>query len=223
MFKKWHSLFSGELTDAPGRNESWEEEVCYIGNSQWILRSIGTDFTGMYPGQSYSERMGTKKLIRWVIERDYEDGESNGYYPGESEDESELKFNVLGPRAKRLREIAKEVDANLCFNLLDKWKLGVWPKTPSPPRIKDIVDVVARGVWLRVFDIVYVTTTNQGDAFLYPPGINGKCKLVLKTSSSFGGGWHIKPSLRVIKQMDHFEEDFNILKEMKSKGIIKSG
>ena len=43
----WYELFQGELTDAPGRCESWTDELCYLGNEEWLWREQGTDFTGL--------------------------------------------------------------------------------------------------------------------------------------------------------------------------------
>jgi hypothetical protein len=42
-----HHFFEGELTDAPGRNETGDHYLQYKGNGRWELITHATDFSGM--------------------------------------------------------------------------------------------------------------------------------------------------------------------------------
>lgn len=55
-------LFRGELSEAPGRNESWDEYLRYRGNNRWELIVEGTDFSGTSAAKPIKEVMSTKAL-----------------------------------------------------------------------------------------------------------------------------------------------------------------
>ena len=74
--KSWERLFSGELSDAPGRCESWTEELCYLGKNKWLLRSSGTDFSGTKEGEIFQEENDTNGMLERLIELDGYDLES---------------------------------------------------------------------------------------------------------------------------------------------------
>lgn len=208
--KEWHLLFEGLLTDAPGRCESWEERVRYLGSSRWRLCSIGTDFAGGTPGNVFSERIGTKRLIEWVNERDAEEPNSSAE---PREDEASADSNTLGPRGTRLKQIAACENATLCTSYLARWERGEWPAAPPAPKIGDIVGVEKRAVWPRFSHAVYGATTSEGGAFVYPPHEDGTCRLVLKAGGSAQEGWIVRPSRRVLGQMANFKEAFERISE----------
>ena len=172
-----------------------------MGSARWHLRVVGTDFQGFEPGVTFSEQMGTKRLVRWTIERDAEDEE------GDSED-----FMASTPveRVVRLSEIAREVGAALCVEVLDKYERGEWPRRPKVPRtlIKDVVGITKRGIWIRMYHTVYDVTTSRGDAYLYRLEDDGTAKLVFKSSSSMTKGFSVKPSQRIVRQMGEFENEY---------------
>ena len=215
MASEWYVLFRGLLTDAPGRNESWEEQIRYLGASRWHLRSVGTDFYGNESGDIDNERMGTKSMIRWVNDRDYEDQENDARFQQHVDDSLEEGGNVLGSRGIRLKEVAMTVDATFCVDLLEQWENGTWPKAPSPPRVKDVLGVAKRGVWIRVYHVVYRVSTTKGGAYLYPQSEDGTSRLVLATNSPFDQGWRISPSRRVLSQMEALDGEFERLMDEK--------
>ncbi len=125
-------LFHGELLDAPGRNESWDEYLRYRGNNRWELIVEGTDFSGTIAAKPVKEVMSTKALLTWVSERDAEIEEGSMEAiddPETSEDEAPQR--QFGPRAERLREIAVSVGATYCVSCLDGWLVGTWPPEAS--------------------------------------------------------------------------------------------
>lgn len=115
-------LFHGELTDAPGRNESWDHYLRYRGNGRWDLITKSTDFSGMEEIPESKEVMSTRQLVQWAIERDDENEESSQRSRGASDDDDVDGPNKsLGPYGERLREIAIDVGATYCVKCLDGW------------------------------------------------------------------------------------------------------
>jgi len=102
----WYHLFDGDLTDAPGRCESWTEEVCYLAKNKWLLRTRGTDFSGMEEGETHTEDKTSKSLVDWLGELDGYDQESQSSAPFYDSFQSEL----LGERLKRLKLLSAIVD-----------------------------------------------------------------------------------------------------------------
>lgn len=210
---EWHNLYSGYLSDMPGRCESWTEAVRYHGRGQWTLRSYGTDFTGTSSGETYRERLSTKKLIHWVLERDSEDLDSEEC--DETYGEVCAPEKKLGERAGRLRDIAISVNAHYCKSLLDLYESGDWPSTPKAPKVLEITGVMKRGVWIRIYHAVYVANTTTGKAYIYPPNESGYSKLVLATSGSLNCGFQVRLSKQIKSQMEGFRKEFlQIKKEM---------
>jgi hypothetical protein len=129
MNNLWHNLYEGTLNDAPGRCESWVDQVRYDGRSQWTLRCIGADFNGLNDNYELRERMGTRTLIRWVLERDSE------LYDQE----------IFGDFSKSLLTIADEVGADYCVSLLTKNKYYLTPDQETgelpPPKILKITGI----------------------------------------------------------------------------------
>jgi hypothetical protein len=118
----WYELFQGELTDAPGRCESWTDELCYLGNEEWLWREQGTDFSGQEETQSEGQKWSSENLVEFILERDYYELESPTYVYGYIENlkEQGLDSEVLGPRALNLRDIANKVGSKYCFEKINQ-------------------------------------------------------------------------------------------------------
>jgi hypothetical protein len=64
------SIYTGHLTDAPGRDERWEEFVCKQTEDRWKLAIIGTSFAGTDPKEQWSEVFTTRGLVRHCRRQD---------------------------------------------------------------------------------------------------------------------------------------------------------
>jgi len=111
-------IFEGELTDAPGRMESWTEWLTHLGADDWQLTIVGTDFSGAQEAEPESELFTTEKLLMWLQERD-------------SEDEPNRR---VGIRLRALRAYAEEARLVGLLKLIEGIRRGRWP--PKPPRPK---------------------------------------------------------------------------------------
>lgn len=206
-------LFHGELSDAPGRNESWDEYLRYRGNNRWELIIEGTDFSGTIAAKPVKEVMSTKALVTWVSERDaeIEEGSTDAVDDLESsqDDDPQRQF---GPRAERLREIAVSVGATHCVSCLDGWLAGSWPPEKHRAiRILDIKGVTRRGGWIRIYHSVYEVETNLGPGFLYPPGADRAAKLILKSERSMSAGRVVKVPPALMAKIESLKPSFEAL------------
>lgn len=120
MSADWHDLFSG----------SFEESVSYLGGERWAY--LIEDYMD---GTSEEDEFSTDDLIGFVFVRD--DGEpmssserraQSGKDREEREEEEteEGEGGTLGPRGRRLLEIAREVGADSCVRRLQGWLDGTW-------------------------------------------------------------------------------------------------
>lgn len=208
-----HHFFRGELTDAPGRNESWDHYLRYRGNGRWDLITESTDFSGMEDLPEIKEVMSTRQLIQWAIERDSENEEACQRSGGASDDDDvDGDQKSLGPYGERLREIAVDVGATYCVKCLDGWVAGTWPATPTL-RVLRIVGVERRGVWIRIYHDVYKVETNRGAAYMYPPDQDGHAKVVLASEGSMSPGRKVKLDKHVLSQIVEFEPALKKLKD----------
>lgn len=196
-----HFLYHGELSDMPGRNETFDEYLTYLGRSRWKLESEGTDFSGFQSAETMSEQFGTADLIKWMIERDDEDASPISL--AEIEEEDSEGDRQLGPRMSRLYDIAKAESAKFCVQSIEKWQKGLWPSKKKLPSVKiiEIKGVVRRGVWIRVYKACLDAVTNLGPAFLSPPSSDGYATLVLKSDSSMSQGRTIKLNKALMKRV----------------------
>jgi hypothetical protein len=203
-----HTLFNGELSDAPGRNESWTEYLRYRGNNRWELTIEGTDFGGTSTAEPMKEVMGTKAMVHWVLDRDSEN--ENG-----SPDDDGDSSKAFGPYAETLREIAVIEGASFCVACLDGLLTGSWPPVKKQPvvHLLDIKGVTRRGVWIRIYHSVFVVDTNLGPAYLYPPGHDRRAKLVLKNESSMSPGRMVKVPKALMPQIEALKPAFESLKD----------
>lgn len=208
-----HLLFHGDLSDAPGRNESWDEHVEYHGNNQWILIIHGTDFSGTESGKPVSELMMTDELVAWVVNRDGEDESEPEGSVGATDDETKDDAPRLGPRASRLREIAVEIGVQRCVTLLDNElaKLGA-DSAQSELRVLSIKGVTLRGVWIRIYHSVYEVETNEGPAYLYPPDANRVARIVLKTAGSMTTGSSVTVPADLMPRVEALRGELDALK-----------
>ena len=207
-----HHFFHGELTDAPGRNESWDHYLRYRGNGRWHLITESTDFSGMDDLPDSKELMSTRQLVQWAIERDSEIESSQLSRDSLDDDDVDESKKPLGPYAERLREIALDVGATYCVKCLAGWAAGTWPTIPTL-RILKVVGVMRRGVWIRIYHDVYRVETNLGDAYMYPPDQDGYAKVVLKSEGSMSSGRKVKLDKSILKQVGEYEPDLKKLKE----------
>lgn len=211
-----HLLFHGELSDAPGRNESWNDFLRYRGNNRWELINEGTDFSGISDAEPMKEPLSTRALVNWVLERDAEidDGLSWNADDQDEADENDPP-RQLGPYGRRLREIATTVDAPYCVLCLDRWLTGSWPpeKKQRAVTVLDIKGVTRRGAWIRIYHKVFDVETNLGPAFLYPPDAARTARLVLKSEGSISAGRIVKVSNALVAKIDALKPAFDLLKE----------
>lgn len=204
-----YHFFRGELTDAPGRNESWDHYLRYRGNGRWELITQSTDFSGMEDLPNSKEVMSTRQLVQWATERDEESSQRNGDDP-EAVDVDESQKS-LGSHAKRLKEIALDVGATHCVKCLDGWVMGTWPTVPALSILK-IVGVTRRGIWIRIYHDVYKVVTNCGAAYMYPPDKDGYATVALEAQGSMSPGRKVKLDKSILKQVVQYEPDLKKLK-----------
>jgi len=205
-------LFHGELSDAPGRNESWDEYLRYRGDNRWELIAEGTDFSGTGVAGTIREVMSTKAMVKWALERDEETREASrrGAVPLDEPDDDDPP-RQFGPHAARLREIAASVGATYCLSRLDGWLAGSWPPKQRAARILDIKGVTRRSVWIGVHSGVYEVDSNLGPAYLYPPGADRAAKLVLKSETSTSAGWVVKVPIKLMAKIEALKPDLESL------------
>jgi len=116
----WEHLFDGELSDAPGRCESWTEELCYLGKNKWLLRCSGTDFSGTKEGETFQEENDTNRMLERIIELDDYDLESQFSFAPFFDVEH---TQVIGTRTIRFRELAEKYKLKDCvdrINVIEK-------------------------------------------------------------------------------------------------------
>lgn len=125
--KEWHLLWSGELTDAPGRCESLTEKVRYDGNDKWTLRASGSDWSGTGDGEVFEEHHDTNSLIEWVIASDemFEDSSSDTHL---FTDDESCEVAPLGERAACLKEIAEAEGVGNCVKILEEHEAMICDK-----------------------------------------------------------------------------------------------
>lgn len=113
---QWHLLFQGELTDAPGRNETWAEELCYLGQNKWLLRHMGSDFSGNEETEPYLEENDTNGMLERLIELDGYDLESQFSYAPFFDAE---QTQVIGTRTIEFRNLAKKYKLTDCVKKIN--------------------------------------------------------------------------------------------------------
>ena len=163
-------LWEGELTDAPGRCESWTEHLVYLGENRWRLEIAGTDFSGTRKEDLNIEELTTQKLIQWVSERDSEERE------------------IEKTRGAVLFDIATRVGCAEYFEIINNERLRGYSLGQTPKILK----VIGKGVWSfwirKTMDVVDVET-DQGPGMLHS-GEENTWTLRLK-KGSFAERWRI--------------------------------
>jgi len=172
--RKNHVLFEGRLTDAPSRAETWTEYVRYLGSNRWKLTVKGTDFSGTAQLDAFEEKMGTKALLEWVIDRDSEFGSNE---------------TDLSQRVSNLLKIAKLENAVFCLKCIKSWREGNWSPYPKPvaaPRILDIVNALKKTDGRFMHTVVFDVETNRGSGILSDPNKNSSyAQLTLKNENNW--------------------------------------
>ena len=92
-----HHLFHGELSDAPGRNESWDQFLCYQENNRWVLITEGTAFSGTAELEATKDSMSTRQLLTWVLERDDEIRDASFVQVDEPDESIEVSIGSNSP------------------------------------------------------------------------------------------------------------------------------
>jgi hypothetical protein len=216
-----HFLFHGELSDMPGRNESWDEYVKYLGDNRWELITESTDFLGVSAADPVRERFNTGQMVRWAIDRDSEieneegDDEVGDADPDDDEAEESYPSRTFGPRCERLDEIAATEGAAYCLACLAGWRGGSWPPVKRVPvlRILDVTGVKQRGVWIRIYHSVFTVNTNRGPAYLYPPGADLRARLNFVAESSMSPGRIVNVPKRLMPKIEALKPAFDALCE----------
>ena len=120
MSGEWHYLHSGELSDIPGRCETWQASVRYLGAEKWQLELSGTDFSGLEEREAELNTMTTDELVEWALTMDEMEATPRPrrvHWSSDTEDlpEDDDEEAKLGPRGSALLQIAEQVGAKNCI------------------------------------------------------------------------------------------------------------
>lgn len=180
MSEKWHLLFEDELTDMPGRCESWTEQVAYLGDGKWRLRIEGTNFEGTAQAEAETKDFDAAGMAKWAMRCDREDDESGG------------------ARAKALAEIAKQVGCKECLEILS----GHGAKQQAEvPRVLRILGNGQRSVWIRTGVDAVEVETDQGQGTLVPTKDKAVWNLKLKKQTGINEGFEIRLEKALLDQI----------------------
>lgn len=95
---EWHVIFNGSGSVT---GNDWIEEVCYLGNEEWLLRLYDDPIWSLSPAaQEQCDQKTSSKLVEWVRLIDTAEFEEN--------------FD----RRRTLLEIADNVGAEQCTQML---------------------------------------------------------------------------------------------------------
>ena len=184
MAEKWHLLFEDELTDMPGRCESWTEQVAYLGNGRWRLRIEGSNFEGTKQAEPETKEFDTEGVAKWVMRCDQEDEESGG------------------ARTKALAEIAKKVGCKECVEILGGNGLGQSRRQQTEiPRILRILGQGQRSVWIRTGVNAVEVETDQGEGTLVPTKDEAVWHLKLKKQTGMKEGFEVRLEKALLDQI----------------------
>ena len=120
MNGEWHYLHGGELSDMPGRCETWQASVRYLGAEKWQLELSGTDFSGLEEREAELNTMTTDELVEWALTMDEMEATPRPrrvHWSSDTEDllEDDDEETKLGPRGSALLQIAEQVGAKNCI------------------------------------------------------------------------------------------------------------
>lgn len=151
-------IFSGELTDAPGRMESWTEWLTHFGGDDWEVSLEGTDFTGTGETEQLSQQFTTHDLLAWLQESDSEN----------------RPYRRVGSRLRALRTYAEKAELVELLKLIERVRRGTWPPKPPRPKVTAItgITLVAAAPHPRAEHIEpYMTVeTTRGAGIMAMPG-----------------------------------------------------
>ena len=119
MIGERHYLHGGELSNMPGRCETWQAFVRYLGDGKWQLELSGTDFCGFEEWEAEIDTMTTDELVEWALTMDAMEAPARpkrAFPPGRREEfsDDDDKGAELGPRGSDLLRIAELIGAE-CF------------------------------------------------------------------------------------------------------------
>lgn len=206
MTRKRHHLFHRELSDAPGRNEQWDNYLRYLGNNRWELITETTGFYGSQQMESETERMSTKRIIQWAFEMDEQWKDEEDL---EGKDESSP---CLGPYTELLHTIAIEEKADYCVACLDGWLAEKWPPEPIV-RILGVTGVTRRAIWFHIHHPVFAVETNRGPAYLYPPDANRWARLVFASEGNAAKGRNLRVPRALMLKIDPLRPELEGLRQ----------
>lgn len=146
-------IYTGELTDAPGRWEQWTETVVPRVRGGWSLRIRSTDFFGRGPVETTTLRFAdTDALVEYLRERDLEDAPRRR----------------IGPRMSELDDFAQSIGRQDVVNAIEEFRR---PPRAKPARLLAIDGTISvgsfpngrsRALYLRV-------RTDRGRAIMSRP------------------------------------------------------
>ncbi len=152
-------VFDGNLSDMPGRCESWTEYVKPLGRRRWAWMSEGTDFTGTEPQDCESEICETTDLLVFLLQ---------------SYDESGGCEAPVGPRLRALRARANRYGLVSLVKIIDGIRDGTWPsvKNARKPRVIRVSGTGGMGSFIGgrpPYRIFLRLETAAGEAFMWVP------------------------------------------------------
>jgi hypothetical protein len=143
-------IYSGELSDMPGRAESWTEEVVAHADGTWALVVRATDFLGHNESEPTEEHFADAGLlIEYLRERDFED----------------VPSRRAGPRLSELDDFARSIGRTDVVEAIEAIR---HPPRPRPPKVLAVLGTViigpfpsgrGRSAYLRV-------STDRGPAIM---------------------------------------------------------
>ncbi len=152
------TIFEGELSDIPGRCESWTEHLMPLGDDSWELMVEGTDFTGLEETEPISQRFTTDDLLSWLHERDHD------YMPSRK----------LGPRLRALRAYAKHAGLTPVIKNIERVRRGTWPPKPRVIRIVGVTSIGSFPFNREPRHIFLEAETTRGSAIMAVPSADAK-------------------------------------------------
>lgn len=126
-------IFEGELSDAPGRWETWTEYLTNLGADCWEIEIIDNDHTVGEVQELFREQYSTVELIDWLRDRD-----------GADQNNAPIAKRTprVGERLKTLERYAKSASLSQLITIINRVRGDSWPPKPKAPRVLKITRVV---------------------------------------------------------------------------------
>ncbi len=126
-------IFEGELSDAPGRYETWTEHLTLLGNDSWEVEVTDTDFSVTGKPETFRAQYSSVDLIEWLRDRDG-DNPIAGNPPSR-----------VGNRLRALERYARSAGLSRLLTIIDRVRRGNWPPKPKAPRVLRVSGVTEFG------------------------------------------------------------------------------